>query len=71
MDLQEIRKKVLDLLKAPDSKGTLSFSNQELCNLIGETNYVNIYTVLTSLKDEGLILFYHAPNGTNHIGLID
>jgi len=71
MDLEEIREKVLDLLKKPDSKGTLSFSDQELCNLIGETNYVNVYTVLMWLKDEDLILFYHSRNGTNHIGLID
>lgn len=71
MDLEQIKEKVLDLLKTQSSQGPSSFSDRELCNLIGETDYVNVNTVLVSLKDEGLILFYHAPNGTNHIELID
>jgi hypothetical protein len=70
MDLEQLREKTLGLLKAEGAKGSLLMSDHDLCNLVGETDYANLYTVLTSLRDEGLIFFYHAPNGTNQIELM-
>lgn len=70
MDFVQVREKILNLLKAEASTGRLLMSDQELCNLVGETDYANLHTVLISLRDEGLIFFYHAPNGTNQIELM-
>lgn len=70
MDTVEIREEVLSLLKSDEHRGKITLDDSKLSTLLGEPNYENIHLALVSLKDEGIIFFYHAANGTNHVEMI-